>query len=933
MKFLHQRLFTGAALATALTLPTLTASARDYANWMADLPDAAYVSTLSLPGAHDTATGEGFRLGATTGNSAQAQTKSLTEIYNSGVRVLDFRPYNNGSKITCYHGIAEISKDFSEAIRELCSWLNEHKNEFFIIHLYQGNNNGDLDKNGLMNNLLNEEAVAPHIMQFKSDLTVEEMRGKMLFLVRDGIEWSSPYATKMSDWYETDNLASGWELRGRIHANKPGSTDRYERRDSYLLIQDLAHPYGDDFNRKKDFAKEIFNFLSDWCPTTPNNMVWAFNFASGYNDKNTSSATGYADNAHDINPYFMECLEQSNGPAGMIMIDFVAADEHSVYSSMFGTHTNKTTYSQSLTEAVIEHNFKYIDRLVERKATGVQFNNHSWAGTLWGHMFYGNNLFADVNGNGYMDYVIASAQQNGGSAMFVTNNGDGGFNFMNENVFGSDHGNHVLVPIDFDNDGDIDFLVLKNDGTTELQVNNGSGEYSKIENTGISNVTGLNENDWNDGTWYKYNNIDGRAVVLDVNHDGWKDVVVYDAETEYNGGNPRVYVGNGDGTFTAAETNMPKLPNGKMSIGDYDRDGFADIIICGMDGWIWDNPKISIVLTRPDMNFEIITPESLQRYAVFDGDVKFVDMNMDGLLDVFVNGKCNNLGDGRYDSYRAALLINKGNDEFEKADVLLDPMKKCSVDWADLTGNGYPDIVYSGENHIGYYTSTVINYGNDIYKAESTMDGHRASTSVATCDYRGVGRASVAVMGHSWDGDANQLFDSESSLAAYARPRRAAGMLNTNIGVVKGSAQDSDKGLEVVVLNADDMPQGTRYNYVLRMKDGSTISNVPLNKTTGTPLVADVNGSTTATSMTYPSVKVSDISSVGVQTMGADKNASTLSLISMDEVTGINDILTDANDDTDAPVEYYNLQGQRVLNPSNGIFIERRGTKTTKVIK
>lgn len=43
--------------------------------------------------------------------------------------------------------------------------------------------------------------------------------------------------------------------------------------------------------------------------------------------------------------------------------------------------------------------------------------------------------------------------------------------------------------------------------------------------------------------------------------------------------------------------------------------------------------------------------------------------------------------------------------------------------------------------------------------------------------------------------------------------------------------------------------------------------------------------------------------------------------------TGIDGIVADEN----APVEYYNLQGIRVENPENGIFIRRQGNKTTKV--
>ena len=45
-------------------------------------------------------------------------------------------------------------------------------------------------------------------------------------------------------------------------------------------------------------------------------------------------------------------------------------------------------------------------------------------------------------------------------------------------------------------------------------------------------------------------------------------------------------------------------------------------------------------------------------------------------------------------------------------------------------------------------------------------------------------------------------------------------------------------------------------------------------------------------------------------------------------LVGVEEIDADSN----APVEYYNLQGVRVMNPSNGIFIKKQGHKTIKVI-
>lgn len=50
--------------------------------------------------------------------------------------------------------------------------------------------------------------------------------------------------------------------------------------------------------------------------------------------------------------------------------------------------------------------------------------------------------------------------------------------------------------------------------------------------------------------------------------------------------------------------------------------------------------------------------------------------------------------------------------------------------------------------------------------------------------------------------------------------------------------------------------------------------------------------------------------------------------VDKDSTTGVEEITVEEN----APVEYFNLQGVRVANPENGIFIKRAGDKVTKVI-
>ncbi len=57
--------------------------------------------------------------------------------------------------------------------------------------------------------------------------------------------------------------------------------------------------------------------------------------------------------------------------------------------------------------------------------------------------------------------------------------------------------------------------------------------------------------------------------------------------------------------------------------------------------------------------------------------------------------------------------------------------------------------------------------------------------------------------------------------------------------------------------------------------------------------------------------------------------AATQYALNIEETSGINKVSID--NDSNAPVEYYNLQGVKVANPSNGVFIKVQGKKASKV--
>lgn len=74
------------------------------------------------------------------------------------------------------------------------------------------------------------------------------------------------------------------------------------------------------------------------------------------------------------------------------------------------------------------------------------------------------------------------------------------------------------------------------------------------------------------------------------------------------------------------------------------------------------------------------------------------------------------------------------------------------------------------------------------------------------------------------------------------------------------------------------------------------------------------------------SIRMEKTSKAGMQNRFAFKSFA-LSYLGTDN-SGISNVAAESN----APVEYYNLQGVRVANPDNGIFVRRQGNKVSKVV-
>ncbi|MCC0178897.1 VCBS repeat-containing protein [Waterburya agarophytonicola K14] len=127
---------------------------------------------------------------------------------------------------------------------------------------------------------------------------------------------------------------------------------------------------------------------------------------------------------------------------------------------------------------------------------------------------------------------------------------------------------------DYDNDGDLDVLVVESSQIT-LYTNDENGDFEETDTFSLNNLA---------------ENSDGEPISLkssasfgDYDNDGFLDILT----TRYSAdgyAQVSIFQGNGTEEFTEIPTLIPNTYNGEASWGDYDNDGDLDILLIGTAG-------------------------------------------------------------------------------------------------------------------------------------------------------------------------------------------------------------------------------------------------------------------------------------------------------------------------------------------------------------
>jgi enediyne biosynthesis protein E4 len=262
------------------------------------------------------------------------------------------------------------------------------------------------------------------------------------------------------------------------------------------------------------------------------------------------------------------------------------------------------------------------------------------------------------------------------------------------------------------------------------------------------------------------------CAFLDYDRDGWQDILLINGcdwpGHKKNRSTLRLYHNNHDGTFTDVTSRAGldiELYGMGVAVGDYDNDGFPDILItCVGQNRLFRN-------TGKGTFVDVTTTAGLGKREGFSTSALWFDYDRDGLLDLFV---CNYVKwspeqdvfcslDSKHKSYctpeayRGAtcwLFHNRGNGTFEdvtaSSGIFDSSSKSLGVSLIDDNHDGWPDLLVANDTqpnklyrnqHDGKFKDSALDEG----LAFSSEGKARAGMGVDVGDFDNSGTPGVAI--------------------------------------------------------------------------------------------------------------------------------------------------------------------------------------------
>lgn len=244
---------------------------------------------------------------------------------------------------------------------------------------------------------------------------------------------------------------------------------------------------------------------------------------------------------------------------------------------------------------------------------------------------------------------------------------------------------------DYDLDGDLDALVTgeTNSGrVANLYRNDGGDNFTWVD----AGFTGVSESS---AAWGDYDNDGDQDLLLSGTTNG-----------SVTGGLTHLYQNDGLGNFISVSTSLDNISSGSVSWGDFNQDGFLDVLMTGWSSGAGYPRMAKIYQNNTTGDFTNI---SADLEPVLYASSAWGDYDNDGDLDILLTG---------YELFNAgvAIIYENDNSTFKKLQDLPDLVYRGSVAWGDFDNDMDLDILVAGEVNSPNPPVTKIYYNNTANK-------------------------------------------------------------------------------------------------------------------------------------------------------------------------------------------------------------------------
>lgn len=321
-----------AVAAIALAMCPMAALAGD---WLARVADDRMVCRLSIPGTHDAATGEGWDCADSLAANLIARTQELTlaQQWAAGIRAFDLRPDVRTDSLGrqtlhIYHGEFATRASMASVMGMLRDSLAAHPSEFAIIVM---RHEASASRESARWKDMTDYVLAKNrdlLVDFRPDITVGQLRGRILVLSRDVYNDSMPRG----------GYIEGWRHDAECDWTRP-ATVRGSSRNGHLVVQDFYDMSGEGgMPTKLGAIERLFRLTGKGEVLRADPHTWFINHTSGYlyttqqfGGEPVSTTEGYRANAAETNRWMANLIEakRSRGRSattGIVMMDFGGAD-------------------------------------------------------------------------------------------------------------------------------------------------------------------------------------------------------------------------------------------------------------------------------------------------------------------------------------------------------------------------------------------------------------------------------------------------------------------------------------------------------------------------------------------------------------------------------------------------------------------------------